>query len=95
MYFPGVDFNRFSVEDKKHIEEDIAAEFREALKGIRELDRGSRRGVYLAYLYYLALFGKIRNTPPEAVTGRRFRISDGRKLLLLVKAVIYDLTGLI
>lgn len=95
MYFPGVDFNRFSVEDKKHIEEDIAAEFREALKGIRDLDRGSRRGVYLAYSYYLALFGKIRKTPPEAVTGRRFRISDGRKLLLLVKAVIYDITGLI
>jgi len=95
MYFPGVDFNGFSVEDKKLIEEDIAAEFREALKGIRDLDRGSRRGVYLAYSYYLALFGKIRKTPPEAVTGRRFRISDGRKLLLLVKAVIYDLTGLI
>jgi len=93
MYFPGVDFNRFTVEDKKLIEDDIAGEFREALKGIRVLDRGSRRGVYLAYSYYLALFAKIRKTPPEAVTGQRFRISDGRKLLLLVKAIICDITG--
>jgi len=95
IYFPGVDFNKFTVEDKKMIENDIAAEFRDALTGIRKLDRGSRRGVYLAYSYYLALFSKIRNTPPEQVTGRRFRISDGRKLLLLLKAVIFDITGLI
>lgn len=95
IYFPGVDFNNFSVADKKLIEADIAAEFSDALAGIRGLDRGSRRGVYLAYSYYLALFRKIRKTPPEAVAGRRFRISDGRKLMLLVKAIIYDITGLI
>lgn len=95
IYFPDVDFNKFSVADKKLIEDDIAAEFRDALTGIRGLDRGSRRGVYLAYSYYLALFRKIRMTPPEAVTGRRFRISDGRKLLLLIKAIVFDITGLI
>lgn len=95
IYFPGVDFSKFSMADKKLIEENIAAEFSDALKGIRILDRGSRRGVYLAYSYYLALFGKIRKTPPEAVTGKRFRISDGRKLLLLVKAIIWDVTGII
>ncbi len=95
IYFPGVDFNNFSVEDKKMIENDIAGEFRDALSGIRMLDRGSRRGVYLAYSYYLALFSKIRKTPPEQVTGRRFRISNVRKLMLLLKAVIFDIAGLI
>ncbi|MDZ7635727.1 MAG: phytoene/squalene synthase family protein [Bacteroidales bacterium] len=95
IYFPGVDFNKFSVADKKLIEDDIDAEFRDALYGIRDLDRGSRKGVYLAYSYYLALFRKIRKTPPEAVTGRRFRISDSRKLLLLLKAIVYDITSLI
>jgi len=95
VYFPGVDFSRFSEADKKLIEADIADEFRDALAGIRHLDRGSRGGVYLAYSYYVALFDKIRKTPPEAVTGRRFRISDGRKLLLLVKAVVWDITGMI
>jgi len=95
VYFPGVDFGNFSVADKRDIEEDIAAEFRMALEGIRGLDRGSRRGVYLAYSYYLALFSKIRKTPPEAVTGRRFRISDGRKMLLLTKVLVRDFIGLI
>lgn len=95
VYFPGVDFGKFSATEKRLIEEDIAIEFRAALGGIRELDRGSRRGVYLAYSYYLALFAKIRNTPPEAVTGQRFRISDGRKILLLAKVIFRDITGLI
>jgi len=95
IYFPGVNFNNFRDDDKKAIEQDIAAEFSKALGGIRKLDRGSRRGVYLAYSYYLALFSKIRKTPPGAVAGRRFRISDGRKFLLLLKAVFYDAAGLI
>jgi len=93
VYFPGVDFGNFTIADKKLIEEDIAAEFSAALEGIRGLDRRSRSGVYLAYSYYLALFSKIRKTPPEAVAGQRFRISDGRKMLLLVKVTLKSITG--
>ncbi len=95
IYFPGVDFGNFTAADKRLIEDDIATEFNASLEGIRGLDRGSRRGVYLAYSYYLALFSKIRKTPPEAIAGQRFRISDGRKILLLVKVLLKSLTGLI
>jgi phytoene/squalene synthetase len=95
VYFPGVDFNRFTAAEKKLIEMDIAADFKSALDGIRKLDRGSRRGVYLAYSYYMALFRKIQNTQPEAVTGQRFRISDFRKLMLLMKVTVLDLAGVI
>jgi len=95
VYFPGVNFNSFTVAEKKQIEDDIASDFMAALEGIRGLDRGSRRGVFLAYSYYMALFGKIRNTPPQAVTGQRFRISDLRKILLLVKVTAMDVTGII
>lgn len=95
IYFPGIDFNRFTVAEKKQIEDDIASDFRTSLWGIRELDRDSRRGVYLAYSYYLALYAKIRKTPPEDVKGRRFRISNGRKLWLLVKVTVSDIMGLI
>lgn len=63
VYFPGVDFNNFSSHDKKQIEQDIETDFMTALEGIRALDGGSRRGVYLAYSYYQALFNKIRKTP--------------------------------
>ncbi len=95
VYFPGVDFNCFTRADKKLIEEDIAEDFRASLEGIRRLDRGSRRGVYLAYSYYMALFGRIRKTQPEAIAGRRFRISDGRKFLLLLRVTFNDMLGLI
>mgnify|MGYP000989385491 FL=1 len=95
VYFPGIDFNKFTVTEKRQIEEDIAADFSAALEGIRGLGRGSRRGVYLAYSYYLALFAKIRKTPPEAVTGQRYRISDARKLWLLLKVIVKDGAGLI
>lgn len=95
VYFPGVDFNKFTPAEKIQIEEDIAADFSAALEGIRGLDRGSRRGVYLAYSYYLALFTKIRKTPPEAVTGRRFRISNARKLWLLLVVTVKELTGIL
>jgi len=95
VYFPGIDFNRFAAAEKKQIEDDIAADFEAALEGIRRLDRGSRRGVYLAYSYYKALFGKIRKTPPGAVTFRRFRISDFRKLLILIRVTALDLVGII
>lgn len=95
VYFPGVDFNKFTVAEKRQIEEDIAADFRAALEGIRGLDHGSRRGVYLAYSYYQALFARIRKTPPEAVTGQRFRISNTRKLWLLLKVIVKDGAGLL
>ena len=95
VYFPGIDFNKFTVTEKRQIEEDIAADFSAALEGIRGLGRGSRRGVYLAYSYYLALFARIRKTPPEAVTGQRYRISDARKLWLLLKVIVKDGAGLL
>ena len=95
VYFPGIDFNKFTVTEKRQIEEDIAADFSAALEGIRGLGRGSRRCVYLAYSYYLALFARIRKTPPEAVTGQRYRISDARKLWLLLKVIVEDGLGLI
>jgi phytoene/squalene synthetase len=95
FYFPETDFSKFTAENKMVIENDIAAEFSDALEGIRRLDRGSRRGVYLAYSYYMALFRKIRNMPAEAIAMQRIRISNLRKLFLLKKVLFLDFTGLI
>lgn len=95
VYFPGVDFNNFTVEEKQQIEKEIESEFAGAREGITALDRGSRRGVYLAYTYYLALFTKIKKAGAESVSGRRYRISDARKMLLLLRALFFDITGLI
>jgi phytoene/squalene synthetase len=87
-YFPGVDFGRFSNEDKRCIEADIKADFDAALEGIRRLPKGTRFGVYLAYKYYTQLFKKIKSAPAQRVTQERFRVSDKRKVYLLFSSAV-------
>ena len=85
IYFPGVDFQTFTPEDKKVIEKDIQQEFTLALEGIKRLPRGARAGVYLAYVYYSVLFKKITRLSPERIKSQRIRIPNFRKMILLVK----------
>lgn len=85
VYFPGVDFDNFHAADKQIIEEDIQKDFDDALVGIKKLPEGSRLGVYLAYIYYLRLFQKIKNLPPGKILTERIRIPDAMKMLLLTQ----------
>lgn len=93
VYFPGVDFSRFSDEDKRNIEADILTDFDAALEGIRQLPEGTRLGVYLAYKYYKQLFAKIKSAPAQRVTQERFRVSDKRKVYLLFSSAIRHRLG--
>ncbi len=83
-YFPNVNLAHFDEATKKKIEEDIAVDFHAGFQGIKKLPRSARFGVYLAYLYYLALFEKIKNTPCHHVLNYRIRIRNRRKLSILV-----------
>ncbi|MGN6490359.1 MAG: phytoene/squalene synthase family protein [Agriterribacter sp.] len=87
-YFPGIDLQNFSGEDKTKIEQEISNELQEALAGIRQLPMSSRRGVYLAYRYYLALFKKIRNVPPQKILSERVRVRDSHKLGLMFGTLV-------
>jgi phytoene/squalene synthetase len=82
-YFPGIDFENFNKETKRTIETDIEKDFGKALVGIKKLPRSSRFGVYVAYVYYQALFKKIKNTPSESVINKRIRIKNRQKVRLL------------
>lgn len=82
-YFPGVDLTHFTEETKKEIEEDIANDFHLGYEGIKQLPRSARFGVYVAYLYYMALFEKIRNTPCHVVLQSRIRVRNRRKISIL------------
>jgi phytoene/squalene synthetase len=62
-YFPQVDLTDFNENTKEEILKDIAADFHEGYLGIKQLPREARFGVYIAYIYYIALFRKIKNTP--------------------------------
>jgi 15-cis-phytoene synthase len=83
IYFPGIDMQQFNENTKKQIEESISADFQHAYIGIKRLPRGARFGVYIAYVYYLALFKKIRNTPCHQVLNSRIRIPNPHKAQLL------------
>lgn len=87
-YFPGVDLSSFDQASKLRVEASIAEDFKHGFAGIRQLPRSSRFGVYVAYLYYQALFGKIRNTPSQKVMRTRIRIRNRHKATLLAYSYI-------
>ncbi|WP_026897847.1 phytoene/squalene synthase family protein [Daejeonella oryzae] len=87
-YFPSVDFANFTEADKREIENEIKIDFDHALEGIKQLPASSRKGVYIAYVYYCALFDKIKSTPANLVAQKRIRVSDQKKMLLMAQAVL-------
>ncbi|MBC7653794.1 MAG: phytoene/squalene synthase family protein [Oligoflexus sp.] len=87
-YFPKIDFKNFSEKDKKEIEADIKIDFDDAFEGIKNLPDGSKLGVYIAYVYYLELFKKIKNTPANIISDKRIRVSDSQKLILMAQAIL-------
>lgn len=88
VYFPEVQIHQWDSSCKQLIEKSIENDFSEALKGIKQLPRASRLGVYVAYVYYLALFKKIRNTSPELVLEGRIRIPNHDKARLLAYSYV-------
>jgi len=85
VYFPGVDFSRFDNAAKQQIEADIEADFTAALPGIHALPKGARLGVMVAYIYYRALFRKIRLLPAQRIRQERIRVPNTQKFLLLIQ----------
>lgn len=95
VYFPGVDFSRFDAAAKLAIENDIKKDFDAAYEGIRQLPKGARLGVYLAYVYYLNLFQKIKNAPATRVQQERIRVPDSKKIYLLFSSALKNGLGMI
>ncbi|MFT6359443.1 MAG: phytoene/squalene synthetase [Saprospiraceae bacterium] len=88
VYFPGVDFTNFTNEDKIRIEADIKKDFDDGLIGIMNLPEGSKFGVYLAYVYYINLFAKIKKATAAVVKEQRIRVKDSRKFYLLCSSAV-------
>ncbi|MGQ0738771.1 MAG: phytoene/squalene synthase family protein [Bacteroidota bacterium] len=95
VYFPGCDFNNFTEQDKKQIEEDIHIDFRQAYQGIVKLPLKARFGVYVAYKYYLSLFKKIKRMKPARVLSARVRIPNYRKAMIIFRAGVKNQLRLI
>lgn len=87
-YFPELDGGRFNMETKRRIEGDIEKDFQHGFEGIKLLPRSVRLGVWLAYVYFYALFNKIRRTQPEVIMEQRVRIPNHQKYRLLLTTYI-------
>ena len=85
-YFPGVNFKKFTEEDKRTIEEDIALDLVKAYEGILLLPVKAKFGVYVAYKYYRSLFSRIQQAQPQLLLQNRVRISNTFKAVILLKA---------
>ena len=94
-YFPNVNLENFTNIDKLEIEKNIKKDFDHALIGIKKLPKSSKKGVYLSYLYYLELFKKVKKINSENLLKKRFRISNFKKILILVKVILFDFLKII
>lgn len=88
VYFPGVDFLNFTNQDKISIEADIKADFDRGYEGILQLPKSARFGVYLAYVYYINLFKKIKSSTAAIVKQERIRVNDSQKMYLLFSSAL-------
>ena len=89
-YFPNVDMTEFNAEAKKQIEKEIEHDFAIALAGIKKLPPSSQGGVYLAYVYYLSLFKKIKKLPAHHILKERVRINNGQKFGLMLNSLVQN-----
>ncbi len=87
-YFPGLDYLQFNNLEKREIEADISKDFAAGYAGITQLPKGCRLGVYLAYIYYINLFNKIKNTSASTLAEERVRVPDSKKIYLLCSSAL-------
>jgi len=94
-YFPNLNITEFNEDAKSKIEVEIEADFHAGLEGIRRLPDGARFGVYVAYVYFYALFQKIKKSRSERLLHERVRIPNSRKYGLLVSSYLKSQMNLI
>ncbi len=88
VYFPDIEFEHFTEDQKRFIEQDIKEDFDAAYAGIVRLPESARLGVYLAYRYYRKLFSKISFSPVARVKEERIRVPNRLKMVLLAKSTL-------
>jgi phytoene/squalene synthetase len=94
-YFHYASGKVYNEEVKKEILKDISDDFRQAFPGIKKLPPRARKGVLIAYYYFIALLKKIERTPAGAQFNERIRIPDTIKIMILGKALIRSKLGMI
>tara|TARA_B100002052_G_C15858441_1_gene588816 strand:- start:580 stop:1416 length:837 start_codon:yes stop_codon:yes gene_type:complete len=94
-YFPNVDFSNITNRQKDEIIEDISSDFNDSFIGLKKLDRDSFLGVYVAFRYYKELLLKIKKANLKDLKSTRIRVSNAKKISLVINSTIKFNTGLI
>jgi phytoene/squalene synthetase len=95
IYFPNVDHNGITLEEKLAIEDDIQKEFDESYIGIKMLPKSSRFGVYLSYVYYTKLLKKIKRKDTKELMNARIRVSNKSKIALFAGSYVRNSMNLL
>ncbi|MDG1791371.1 MAG: phytoene/squalene synthase family protein [Flavobacteriaceae bacterium] len=85
-YFPNINPNNLTEADKARVLLEINNDFEEAYKGIIMLPKEAKLAVYVAYKYYFNLLHKIERTPSKTLKEKRIRVSNPKKMALLVES---------
>tara|TARA_Y100000996_G_scaffold167380_1_gene130060 strand:- start:27 stop:875 length:849 start_codon:yes stop_codon:yes gene_type:complete len=93
-YF-NMEANKNSIDLKKNkIITDIKKDFKNALYGIRELDKGAQVGVYTSYLIYQELLKKIEKANSIELITKRMSVLKAKKIYLFLKSFLIVSTSL-
>ena len=87
-YFPNVDLDNLNEASKKQIIEDIESDFEKGLNGIQKLPIEAKFGVFMAYRYYKQLLKKLKKTPALQIRSARIRVSNPKKVELLMRSYV-------
>jgi len=87
-YFPLVNVNTFNEETKVALVQDINNDLAVSAQSIKLIPKSARKAVVSAQLLFTELNDKISATPAEELIRTRIRVSNLRKLVIIVKAMI-------
>ncbi|WP_298550669.1 phytoene/squalene synthase family protein [uncultured Algibacter sp.] len=87
-YFPNTDLKNLNEISKKNIIDDIENDFEKGLSGIKKLPIEAKFGVFMAYRYYSQLLKKLKNTPALKIKDSRIRVSNPKKIELLMRSYV-------
>ncbi|MBK7129103.1 MAG: phytoene/squalene synthase family protein [Crocinitomicaceae bacterium] len=96
LYFPHIaSTEQLTPEEKLAIELEIEEEFKEAYKGIIQLPKSSRFGVYLSYVYYTRLLKEIKRCTINELMQSRISVPNNTKWYLFLKSLVRNTANLI
>ncbi|MDO7171523.1 phytoene/squalene synthase family protein [Mariniflexile sp. AS56] len=87
-YFPNVNLNSLDEASKQQIITDIEHDFEKGLSGIKKLPIEAKFGVFMAYRYYSQLLKKLKKTPALQIRNARIRVSNPKKIELLMRSYV-------